>query len=78
LLAEGALSVWPSIMTLEPESIRVDITDAVLFRVVDSLEAKDTSRGEYPRPVPGLVRPMLHWETRYEPEPANVAMGQAS
>ena len=66
LLAEGAMSVWVNIMTLEPELQRVDTPDAVLFRVVDCLEAKDTSRGEYSRPIPGVLRPMLRWETRYE------------
>ena len=68
LLAEGAVSVWINIMTLGPECQRVDAPDAVLFRVVDNLEARDTSRGEYPRPIPGLLRPMLRWETRYEPK----------
>ncbi len=71
LLSEGAFSVWPSIMTLDPEVLRADARDAILLRVVDCLEAKDTSRGEYPRPIPGLVRPMLHWETNYEPETAS-------
>jgi lipopolysaccharide transport system ATP-binding protein len=65
LLAEGALSVWITIMTLEPECLRVDAQDAVLFRVLDCLEAKDTSRGEYPRPIPGVMRPMLKWTTKY-------------
>ncbi len=64
-LTEGAFSIWPSIMTLGPEAIRAEAPDAVLFRVVDNLDAKDTSRGDYPRPIPGLVRPMLRWETRY-------------
>ena len=66
LLAEGPMSVWVTIMTLEPEVLRADAQDAVLFRVVDCLEATDTSRGDYPRPIPGVLRPMLRWETRYE------------
>jgi lipopolysaccharide transport system ATP-binding protein len=77
LLAEGAFSLWISIMTLEPECLRVDCRDAVLFRVIDSLDAKDTSRGDYPRPIPGLVRPMLRWETRYEPAAATPTPGTA-
>ena len=68
LLAEGAFSVWVSIATLEPEVLRADMPDAVLFRVVDCLEAKDTARGAYPNAVPGLVRPLLRWETSYQPE----------
>ena len=74
LLAEGAFSLWINIMTLEPEQLRVDCRDAVMFRVIDCLEAKDTSRGDYPRPIPGLLRPMLRWETRYEPEAAAVPL----
>jgi lipopolysaccharide transport system ATP-binding protein len=68
LLTEGAVSVWASIMTLDPECLRAESQDAVLFRIVDCLEAKNTARGEYPRPIPGALRPMLRWETRYEPE----------
>ena len=68
LLAEGAISVLVFIMTLGPECLRAEARDAVVFRVVDNLEAKDTSRGEYPRPIPGVLRPMLRWETRFEPK----------
>jgi lipopolysaccharide transport system ATP-binding protein len=68
LLAEGSISVWVNMMTLDPECRRGDVQDAVLFRIVDNLEAKDTSRGEYPRPIPGVLRPMLRWETHYEPK----------
>ena len=68
LLAEGAFSVSANMMTLEPEWHRGSVRDAALFRVVDNLEAKDTSRGDYPRPIPGVLRPMLRWETHYEPK----------
>jgi lipopolysaccharide transport system ATP-binding protein len=74
LLAEGPMSVWATIMTLDPEVIRADAQDAVLFRVVDCLEAKDTSRGDYPRPIPGVLRPMLRWETRYDSNAETVAV----
>ena len=66
-LAEGAMSVAVTLMTLKPEVIRADVTDAVLFQVVDCLTADDTARGDYPRPVPGLVRPMFRWTTEYHP-----------
>lgn len=67
LLAEGAVSVSAYIMTLEPEWPRIEVRDAVAFRVVDSLEARDTARGDYPRPIPGLMRPLLTWTTVYTP-----------
>ena len=66
-LAEGPLSVATTLMTLEPEQAHGSVRDAVLFRVVDSLTATDTARGDYPRPINGVVRPMLKWTTSYEP-----------
>ena len=65
-LAEGVLSVCATIMTLKPEVLRADLIDAVLFQVVDCLTADDTARGDYPRPIPGLLRPMLKWTTEYK------------
>jgi lipopolysaccharide transport system ATP-binding protein len=64
LLAEGSHSVDPVIMSLEPEAPHLHARDAVLFRVVDPLHAKDTARGDYPRPIPGVMRPLLRWTTR--------------
>jgi lipopolysaccharide transport system ATP-binding protein len=64
LLAEGSLSVDAVIMTLEPEAPRLYARDAVVFRVVDPLDAKDTARGDYPRPIPGVMRPLLRWTTK--------------
>jgi lipopolysaccharide transport system ATP-binding protein len=66
-LAEGAMSVGITLMTLQPETTHVEIRDAVVFRVVDSLSAADTARGDYPRPIPGVVRPLLHWTTQFTP-----------
>jgi len=67
LLAEGAVTLSGAVMTLKPEAMRADMRDAVLFQVVDCLTADDTARGDYPRPVPGVMRPMLRWTTEYTP-----------
>jgi lipopolysaccharide transport system ATP-binding protein len=67
LLAEGAFSVLAVLMTLEPEHARAIAHDAVLFRVVDPLSEPDTARGDYPRPIPGVMRPLLRWSTQYTP-----------
>ena len=37
--------------------------DAVAFQVVDSLDG-GSARGTYAGPMPGVVRPMLQWETQ--------------
>jgi lipopolysaccharide transport system ATP-binding protein len=68
LLAEGAISVLAVIMTLEPECGHAVVPDVVLFRVVDPLTATDTARGDYPRPIPGVLRPLLTWKTEYVSE----------
>jgi lipopolysaccharide transport system ATP-binding protein len=63
LLAEVGISVGAYIQSLEPEVLHVGVPDAVYFRVVDNLSAPDTARGDYPRPIPGVMRPLLHWTT---------------
>jgi homopolymeric O-antigen transport system ATP-binding protein len=73
LLAEGAVSVAVTLMTLNPERCHADALDAVLFRVIDSLTATDTARGDYPRPIPGVMRPLLKWTTAYSPTGQAVA-----
>ncbi len=75
LLAEGLVSVLAVVMTLRPETVRALVEDAVAFRVIDCLTAQDTSRGDYDRPLPGILRPMLQWTTTFVPKgekgPAN-------
>ena len=66
LLAEGSLLVKVAITTQNPETIHVSERDVVAFQVVDSFEG-DSARGDYARPLPGLVRPLLNWETQYAP-----------
>ncbi|MEO5952003.1 MAG: ABC transporter ATP-binding protein [Chloroflexia bacterium] len=68
MLTEGFFSVGPALMTLQPSNLHVFVRDSVGFRVVDSLFATDTSRGDFGLPMPGLMRPLLRWSTRYEPE----------
>ena len=62
--AEGLLSIVAVVMTLGPDVARAVVEDAVAFRVRDELTVKDTARGDYTRPMPGLLRPLLEWHTR--------------
>lgn len=66
-LAEGTLIVTPAASTLNPVMVHFHERDAIAFQVVDSLEG-DSARGDYARHVPGVVRPLLPWTTRYEPD----------
>ncbi len=63
LLAEGFIYVTAVIMTLDPEISHAVVDEAVAFRVLDDLAAPDTARGDYFKPMPGLVRPILEWST---------------
>jgi lipopolysaccharide transport system ATP-binding protein len=77
LLAEGAFSVGVTLMTLAPENVHADMRDVVMFRVLDPLSAVDTARGDYSRPIPGAVRPLLRWSTTFRPS-AQEAPGVAA
>jgi lipopolysaccharide transport system ATP-binding protein len=63
-LAEGMFTVGLAMNTMNPYCCRLEVGDVIAFRVVDCMNARDTSRGDYARPVPGVVRPALTWTTR--------------
>jgi lipopolysaccharide transport system ATP-binding protein len=65
LLAEGTVVIGPAMRTEEPRRIlHFHERDAVAFHVVESPDG-DTARVAYPGRLPGVVRPMLEWETRF-------------
>ena len=67
--AEGYLTVGAAVTTFANMKVHFDERDVVAFQVIDSTEG-DSSRGEYTGTLPGVVRPLLKWETAYEPEPS--------
>jgi lipopolysaccharide transport system ATP-binding protein len=67
LLAEGLVSVRAVLMTWNPEVVHAAAEDAVAFRVLDDLTARDTARGDYSKAMPGLIRPLLRWTTQQVP-----------
>jgi lipopolysaccharide transport system ATP-binding protein len=66
LLAEGTIFVDASMNTLEPFIFQYQSRGVVAFLVADSLEG-DSARGDWTGHMPGVVRPMLKWTTRYTP-----------
>jgi lipopolysaccharide transport system ATP-binding protein len=66
-LSEGLLSVQVVVMSLNPQVVHAKVDDCVAFRMVDDLTANDTARGDYRKPMPGVVRPSLEWTTRLTP-----------
>jgi lipopolysaccharide transport system ATP-binding protein len=65
-LAEGSLSVGSAVSTFDPSMVHFYEADAVAFQVIDSLDG-NAARGDYTGNIPGVVRPMLEWTTRYSP-----------
>ncbi len=73
-LSEGTVIVGVAISTFDPVVVHFYERDAVAFQVVDSLDC-DSARGDYGGPMPGVVRPLLKWETQFVPgeEPKTMA-----
>ncbi len=61
--AEGRVAVKATVSTPRPEKIHVSEPHVVAFHVYDDY-AGDTARGDYDRPLPGVVRPLLPWRTK--------------
>ncbi|HEX7312852.1 MAG TPA: ABC transporter ATP-binding protein [Pyrinomonadaceae bacterium] len=63
LLAEGTLIAHVSIMSHFPSTIlHARAANAVAFQVLDE-PGGVSARGDYVGPMPGIVRPLLQWET---------------
>src|SRR5215831_11872786 len=61
-LAEGSLIVDTAISTLAPHEVHSYGKDVVTVRVVDPMSA-GSARGDYTGPFPGVVRPLVRWNT---------------
>lgn len=61
-LAEGTMIVNVALDTVEPYEWQFKVRQAVAFHVTDSTDG-DSARGEYAGEFPGVVRPLLRWNT---------------
>lgn len=64
LLAEGTMFVGPAMRTEEPRNLHFYEREAVAFQVMDT-QAGASARGDYPKQLPGVMRPLLDWKTQY-------------
>jgi lipopolysaccharide transport system ATP-binding protein len=64
-LAEGTIIVRADISTIMPQMFHVEESDVVAFQVIDKMEG-DSARGEYAGKMPGVVRPLLKWNTTFD------------
>jgi lipopolysaccharide transport system ATP-binding protein len=65
-LAEGRMIVGVAVSTMKPKKIHFFEQTALAFQVVDRLDG-ETARGDYAGRMPGVVRPLLQWTTRFTP-----------
>jgi lipopolysaccharide transport system ATP-binding protein len=70
-LAEGQVYVTVGVSTYNPTVLHAAQEDAVAFQVVDR-STGDGARGPYTGDWPGVVRPMLRWTVKLDP---NAPMG---
>ncbi len=70
-LSEGTLIVGAAISTMDPVIIHFYESDTIAFQVVDSVDG-DSARGDYTGFIPGVVRPLLRWTTRFSPAGAKL------
>jgi len=61
-LAEGGVIVDTGIATLAPYEAHGYEKDVVTVQVFDLMRA-DSARGDYTGPLPGVVRPLVRWNT---------------
>jgi len=66
-LTAGMLLVTATIITRSPDSLQFDEAQIVAFSVRDNM-GPGTARGEWSGQMPGTVRPLLKWSTKYFPE----------
>lgn len=66
-LSEGILYIGSGIYGLNPYMKHLRVRDAVSFQVMDSLDG-DTARADFVGNMNGVIRPMLHWETKFTPQ----------
>ena len=69
-LAEGSFIVTAALSTFDPVIVHFRERDAVAFQVIDSLDG-DSARGEFAGRMPGVVRPLLEWQTQFTPAEAH-------
>jgi len=63
-LAEGILTVGVAISTFDPLVVHFYERDAVSFHIIDIIDG-DSARGDYGGALPGVVRPLLNWNTLF-------------
>lgn len=63
LFAEGVILVGVAIVTHDPFQVHFHERDCIAFNMIDDLDLSPT-RGEYVGSLPGIIRPLMKWESK--------------
>jgi lipopolysaccharide transport system ATP-binding protein len=74
LLAEGTPFVSLAMKAPDPKISHFREREAVAFQVIDSLDG-DSARGDFAGRISALVRPLLRWETQFDPNGSKALCG---
>jgi lipopolysaccharide transport system ATP-binding protein len=66
-LSEGLLYVSPVLLKTNPNALQFFERDVIAFQVIDTMEG-NSARGDWANNLSGVVRPLLEWNTQYQPE----------
>lgn len=73
LLTEGTYFVSAFCRTLRTREVDIEEHEAVMFQVVES-QNNSSARGNIGGHIPGLIRPLLEWRTRFEELPESIVL----
>jgi lipopolysaccharide transport system ATP-binding protein len=62
LFAEGTIIIGAAVVTHDPFLIHFHETDTIAFNMIDKAN-NNLTRGDYTGSMPGVVRPLLNWES---------------
>lgn len=65
LLAEGIILVGVAIVTHDPFQVHFHERDCIAFNMIDD-QINSLTRGEYVGSLPGIIRPLMKWESNYK------------
>jgi len=66
LLSEGTMFIGPVMRTVDPDMLHFYVENAVAFEIIDS-GANNSARAGFNKQIPGVVRPLLKWSTKFKP-----------
>ena len=66
LLSEGMLFATPGMVTTNPPITQFYERDVVALQVIDTFEG-NSARGDYSGRMTGVMRPLLSWQTQFNP-----------